>query len=102
MKPNAIPASELDSQLTFPSTILLDIREEFEYEDDHLEGLHIPMAEVRSRVTELEAYSHIIICCTSGKRAIAMNYSLSQMLPAKRISYLEGGLEAYRKLQSNV
>lgn len=102
MKPTATKASELLSKLALPNTLLLDIREEYEYEDDHLDSLHIPMAEVKARLSELEAYDHIILCCRSGKRAYAMNHTLNQYLPKKNISYLEGGLEAYRNLKANV
>lgn len=101
MKPNAIKASELDSKLSIPNTLLLDIREEYEYEDDHLDSLHIPMAEVKKRITELEPYDSIIVCCLSGKRAYAMSHTLNQLLPSKHISYLEGGLEAYRNLNAD-
>jgi rhodanese-related sulfurtransferase len=101
MKPTAIKASELDSKLSIPNTLLLDIREEYEYEDDHLDSLHIPMAEVKRRINELEAYDYIIVCCHSGKRAYAMNHTLNQLLPSQHISYLEGGLESYRKLSAN-
>ena len=102
MKPTATPASDLDSKLAIPKTLLLDIREEYEFEDDHLDSLHIPMAEVKRRIEELKPYDYIILCCRSGKRAYAMNHTLNQLLPSKEISYLEGGLDAYCNLKANV
>ncbi|MAY83440.1 MAG: NADH oxidase [Flavobacteriales bacterium] len=101
MKPTANQASDLDHLLAKPNTVLLDIREEYEYEDDHLDSLHIPMAEVKSRIDELKLYDNIIVCCRSGNRAYAMNHTLNQHLPSKNISYLEGGLDAYRNLHAN-
>lgn len=99
MKSKAIKAAELDSLLNQEAVILLDIREEYEYEDDHLDSLHIPMAEVRSRIDELKPYQEIIICCKSGQRAQAMAHTLNCQLENKVISFLEGGLTAYRSLQ---
>jgi len=101
MKPTATKASELESKLAQKGSILLDIRETYEYEDDHLDSLHIPMAEVKSRLKELADFGQIVICCRSGKRAFAMNHTLNQLFPNKQISYLEGGIEAYRSLTTN-
>ena len=98
MKIREVEAEQLNRMLKDKSSLLLDIREEYEYEDDHLESLHIPMAEVRSRINELEDHKNIVVCCKSGNRAQAIAYMLSKNLNNKDISYLKGGLIAYREV----
>ena len=98
MKPIALLAEELDDRMNAEGCVLLDIREEYEYEDDHLESLHIPMADVKGRISELEPYSEIIVCCNSGNRAKPMTLLLMKTFADKNITYLEGGMKAYRAL----
>lgn len=100
MKPIAIDAAELDHKLNEENTVLLDIREEYEYEDDHLDSLHIPMAEVKSRMNELSDYAQIVVCCKSGNRAKAISLMLSKSFENKNIRFLEGGIVAYRSFQN--
>lgn len=98
MKIREVEAEQLNEMLSEKKSLLLDIREEYEYEDDHLESLHIPMAEVRSKLRELDAYDNIVVCCKSGNRAQAVAYMLNKNLINKDISYLKGGLTAYREI----
>ncbi len=98
MEIRAVEADQLNAELEKKSSILLDIREEYEYEDDHLESIHIPMAEVKSRLKDLEQHENIIICCKSGNRARAIAYMLNKNLSNTNISYLSGGMEAYRQI----
>lgn len=97
---SSIGAAELNAQMEKENSIILDIREEYEYEDDHLDSIHIPMAEVKSRIAELKAYSTIIVCCKSGKRARAISHTLGKLMSSTNILHLEGGLDEYRRLEN--
>ena len=98
MKIREVKAEQLNSMLEKKSTVVLDIREDYEYEEDHLESLHIPMAEVRNRLDELNQHEKIVVCCKSGKRAQAVAYMLNNELDSADVSYLKGGLTAYREI----
>ena len=95
MNVKEVEASSIDSLINKESVVLLDIREEYEYEDFHLKSLHIPMAEVMSRLDELLDYPEIVVCCRSGNRAQAIAYHLQKEFTEKDVSYLKGGLVAY-------
>ncbi|NBU47009.1 MAG: rhodanese-like domain-containing protein [Flavobacteriales bacterium] len=47
---NKICPSECSSILNQGNAIILDIREQFEYDAVHINSLHIPMAQVAERV----------------------------------------------------
>jgi adenylyltransferase/sulfurtransferase len=50
---------------------LLDVREQFEYDMVNLDGKLIPLGELESRLSELEAWKdqEVIIHCRSGARS---------------------------------
>ena len=77
---------------------LLDVREEYEFEDDNIGGTNIPMGEVLSKVDEFKAYDHIYVICKSGKRSQAIGYHLSKALNNSTIYSCCGGIQAYTEL----
>lgn len=50
--------------------VLLDVREEYEWEEGHIEGaLHIPMEELPLRFAELDPDEDVYVICRSGGRS---------------------------------
>lgn len=80
------------------NAILIDVREEYEHEDQNIGGQNIPMGEVMSKINQLEKFSNIYIYCRSGKRSKAIAYSLSKSLSACTIYSCLGGIQAYNEL----
>tara|TARA_B110000046_G_scaffold57595_2_gene64407 strand:+ start:86859 stop:87158 length:300 start_codon:yes stop_codon:yes gene_type:complete len=74
---------------------LLDIREEYEYEDSNIGGQNIPMGQVLSNLKGFEDKSDIYVICKSGKRSSAIAYHLSNKLNDCNIYFCKGGIEAY-------
>lgn len=74
------------------NVVLLDIREKFEYDSVHLEGLHIPMAEVTNHLEELRKYEKIVVMCQSGKRAEALVNFLETEFGMTNLIQMEGGI----------
>ncbi len=74
---------------------LLDVREEYEFEDDNVGGVNIPMGEVLSHVEELKGKVNIYLICKSGKRSRAVAYHLSKELEKCNIYSCIGGIDAY-------
>lgn len=74
---------------------IIDVREEYEFEDQNLGGMNIPMAEVLSNLEKINCHETVLLCCQSGKRSKAIAYHLTQKCPDLTIYSLEGGIKAY-------
>lgn len=88
--------SRLDKKEKF---VFLDVREEWEYEDDNLGAMNIPLADLPTRLDELESYkdSEIVVHCRSGARSM----NAKKFLESKGFSKVRnttGGILAYRNL----
>ncbi len=77
--------------------IILDVREEHEWKEQHIAGaIHIPLAQVESRVSELEQYkdSNVVVQCRSGKRSAKAASSL-KAAGFTKVFNLTGGIIAW-------
>jgi rhodanese-related sulfurtransferase len=78
---------------------LIDVREEYEYEADNIEGLLIPLADLPHRLDELEDWrdQEVLVHCRSGKRSeTAQRYMENQGFT--NVRNVIGGMLAYREL----
>lgn len=86
---------ESDNQIN-----LIDVREEYEYEDDNLGATLIPLGEIPDRMEEFEALKgqDIYIHCRSGARSgKAKQYLISQGF--EKVHNVLGGILAYREME---
>lgn len=77
----------------------LDVREEWEYDDDNLGAKNIPLANLPHQLDELEAYKdqEIVVHCRSGARS----GNAKKFLESKgfsKVRNVPGGILAYREL----
>jgi len=80
------------------NVILLDVREDWEWEKAHLEGaIHIPLSELGRRIDELDSQSEIIVYCHLGDRSIDGCLLLWER-GFRKIRSLTGGIEAWSEL----
>lgn len=86
----------LDLQQKF---IFIDVREEWEYEEDNLGALNIPMGELNDRLDDLKGDkdSEIIIHCRSGARSGNAKKFLESK-GFKKVRNVLGGIMAFRNL----
>ena len=90
-----IPIKEFKQSLDkAKNAILIDVREDYEFEDQNMGGVNVPMAEVLGRSDEFLNFDEIYLCCKSGKRSKTVAYHLSQLLQDSKVYSLEGGLDA--------
>jgi rhodanese-related sulfurtransferase len=52
-----------------PSTVLIDVREQDEFDDVNLAGQLIPMSEIEDRFAEIPKDETVYIYCRSGRRS---------------------------------
>jgi pyruvate/2-oxoglutarate dehydrogenase complex dihydrolipoamide dehydrogenase (E3) component/rhodanese-related sulfurtransferase len=77
------------------STILLDVRNQDEYDRAHLEGaVHIPVDALRGRLDELDSSKEIYTYCEVGQRGYIASRILQQS--GYRVRNLTGGHRSYR------
>lgn len=74
---------------------LIDIREPYEREVGHLDGMHIPMAEVMSRLSDIPDHHPVVIHCRSGARSSAVTHSLETQAGFDNVYNLDGGIAAW-------
>jgi adenylyltransferase/sulfurtransferase len=75
--------------------VLLDVREEWEYQTVHLDGARwIPLGELPHRASELDPYAEIVVYCHRGMRSLDAAYLLQQ-LGFKRVKSLVGGIDRW-------
>jgi rhodanese-related sulfurtransferase len=81
-----------------PKSILLDVREQWEYDTAHLEGaLLMPMAEVPGRAfKELDEDEPILVLCHHGARSLSVAAWLRNQGFAKAQS-ISGGIEQWSR-----
>jgi rhodanese-related sulfurtransferase len=87
-----ISQSDLESILSDPKSILLDVREISEFADFNIGGINIPPHEVTERLDELKNYQTIVVACSNGTRSSIVARLLKKKLPENTILHLEEGV----------
>lgn len=67
----SITAQEfINLKKTHPNTVLVDVREQYEYENKRLKGsIHIPLKDLPNHLFAIQNHDAIVIHCRSGGRA---------------------------------
>lgn len=80
--------------------LFIDVREEWEYEEDNLGAKNIPLGELPFTLDEFESYKEkeIVVQCRSGARSgNAKNFMVSKGF--SNVRNLLGGILAYRSME---
>lgn len=78
--------------------VLLDVRDDTEWELAHLEGaIHIPLPELESRLDELDAAREVIVYCHVGERSVDACLVLWNA-GFRKVRNLTGGIDAWSEL----
>lgn len=68
---NDIPHRMADSLEKNDGAIYIDVREDYEYNEAHIDGfIHFPLSTFEEKYTELPKDKEIIIICRSGNRSM--------------------------------
>jgi len=94
----SVNGKEAYDRVTGKKAILLDVRESIERRGNHIkDSIHIPLAQVKSRLKELNQYKNkeIIVYCASGIRSsLASSVLIQNGFNAFNLS---GGISGYPK-----
>ena len=78
-----------------PTARLIDVREEYEFDEANLNGTLIPMGEVMDRADEIPKDKQVVVHCRSGKRSATVISALESQLGYTNLYNLKGGILAY-------
>src|ERR1043165_4310944 len=73
---------------------LIDVREDYEYEEVNIGGKHIPMGEVMERMNEIPKDKQVVLHCRSGKRSASVISALEKQ-GYTNLYNLSGGIMAW-------
>ena len=74
---------------------LIDVREEYEFDEVNINGELIPMGEVLENVDKISKDKQVIVQCRSGKRSASVIQSLEKEHGYINLYNLKGGILAY-------
>lgn len=78
--------------------VLLDVREDWEWEQVHLDGaIHIPLADLESRLDQLDPAKEIVVYCHVGERSVDACLILWNA-GFRKVRNLTGGINAWSEL----
>jgi len=78
--------------------VLLDIREDWEWEKAHIEGaIHIPLSELSSRAEEMDPEQWTVVYCHVGDRSVD-GCLLLWDLGFRKVRSLTGGIELWSEV----
>ena len=74
---------------------LIDVREDYEYEDFNIGGINIPLDQVFLSLDKISKDKPVIFCCNSGKKSAAITHTIQRKLNLENIYSLKGGVTGY-------
>lgn len=77
-----------------PGALVVDVRDEWEFDEFNLGGINIPLADIRTRRVELLRHDPLIVLCTNGvrSRVAAKDLLRHPDFSHKTIYHVAGGL----------
>ncbi len=77
-----------------PGAVVVDVRDEWEYDEFNLGGLNLPLPDLRARRAELLSHDPILLLCSNGTRSrvAAKDLLRHPEFSQKTIYHLAGGL----------
>lgn len=91
-----ITATELKKLIDEKADLdIVDVREDYEYEEMNLGGKLIPMGEALSRVDEIPRDRKVVVHCRTGQRSAGVINALERQHGFTNLYNLKGGILAW-------
>lgn len=89
-----ITLADLEILRQQPETAVIDVRDEWEFDEFNIGGINLPLPDLRARKPELLPFDALIVICTNGARSrVAAKDLLRQPeFQHKTIYHLHGGI----------
>jgi len=96
---NIITAQELMLKIENKEVFqLIDIREDYDFDDYNIGGLNIPMDDIFNSLDKMDKDKPVIFICNSGKRSAAIIHTLKRKLQLEELYSVSGGIKEYQEL----
>lgn len=94
---HGMSAQQLAEHLQTASSLLLDVREPWEFDICHIDGsINIPMGQIPQRLDEIPQSEEIVVICHHGVRSQQVIHYLKQQSCDKLVN-LDGGVDAWAR-----
>jgi rhodanese-related sulfurtransferase len=81
-----------------PSLVILDVRTDLEYSEEHIEGaVNIPVEELEQRIDELDNSNEFIVYCRTGNRS-GTAISIMERYGFDKIFHLSDGINGWKNV----
>lgn len=74
---------------------LIDVREQYEFDEVNINGELIPMGEVMDNADKIAKDKQVVVHCRSGKRSASVIQALESQKGYTNLYNLKGGILAY-------
>jgi len=90
------PDEVLQMVHTLADIQVIDVREEYEYQLDHINAQLLPLSEMQECIDDIDPTKTVIVHCESGKRSSVAIHLIKKEYPEISIFDMKGGLKAWR------
>ncbi len=95
--PDEVDAATVESVRERDDVVVLDVREQWEYDEGHIPGVVlIPMGEVSDRLAEIPTDKTVLVTCRSGNRSGQVTQFLRQN-GYDNVHNMQGGILAWQQ-----
>jgi len=95
--PVDLQASDVNSLRENPDVVVIDVREQYEYDEGHIPGVTlIPLGSIPNRLDEIPTDKEVVFVCRSGNRSDQATQFLQQQ-GFDNIHNMLGGMNAWQK-----
>jgi rhodanese-related sulfurtransferase len=77
---------------------LIDVREEYEFEENNINGELIPVGEIFENIEKISKDKQVVVHCRSGKRSATVIQALETQHGFTNLYNLKGGILAYLEI----
>lgn len=74
---------------------LIDVREDYQYEDFNIGGINIPLDEVIANQNKIDTSKKVIFICNTGRKSSALIRTLKKKYLLSNLHNVKGGMEGY-------
>jgi rhodanese-related sulfurtransferase len=95
---NIITPQELKQKIDNKDVFqLIDVREDYQFEEYNLGGINIPLAQVFSNLDKIDKDKPVVFICNSGRKTKAILHTIKRKLNLnhENLFSVKGGLPGY-------